>query len=188
MGRMREIPDWSARFSYPGELLVYSSKVLGFALLLALSARLQFIIPGTPVPATLQVMAVLIAGAILGPWGGLACVSSYLAAGIAGAPVFAFGGGPAYLLGPTGGYLLGLLPAVYLSGLLSKQASGLWALFGSFSLACVVMHLSGWAQLAASNGPLEAFRLGTVPFIGLDMLKALIAAALIQGVRSRGSR
>src|SRR5262245_50718032 len=90
----------------PVELLIATSKVVGFAILLAVSAKLSFPIPGTPVPATLQTMVVLLSGAFLGPWGGAFTVLTYLAAGIAGAPVFALGGGPAYLMGPTGGYLI----------------------------------------------------------------------------------
>jgi Uncharacterized conserved protein len=178
----------SAGFSEPVHLLAISTKVLGFALLLALSAKVNFPVPGTPIPATLQVMALLATAATLGPWGGLASVATYLISGIAGAPVFAFGGGPAYLMGPTGGYLIGFLPAVYLAGVLSARSRGFWSLFGAFVLSCVVIHLSGWAQLVAMGGPAEAFRIGVLPFMFLDLLKAFLTAALVQTVRSRRSR
>jgi len=178
----------SAALSDPVQLLASTSKVLGCALLLALSAKASFSIPGTPVPATLQVMALLVTGATLGPWGGLASVATYLISGIAGAPIFAFGGGPAYLMGPTGGYLIGFLPAVYLAGLLSARSRGFWSLFGAFTLSCVVIHLSGWAQLAALGGPAEAFKIGVLPFVFLDLLKAFLTAALVRGVRSHRAR
>src|SRR5439155_20993955 len=101
-------------------LLYFVSSSLGFSLLIALSARMSLPIPATPVPANLQTLSVLLAGGLLGPWGGLAAVAAYLGTGIAGAPVFAMGGGAAYMLGPTGGYLAGFLPAAWLAGFVSR--------------------------------------------------------------------
>jgi biotin transport system substrate-specific component len=174
-------------FARPIEFLLATSKVLGFAILLALSAKLSFPIPGTPVPATLQVLAVLVSGALLGPWGGACSVLTYLAAGIAGAPVFAMGGGPSYLMGPTGGYLIGFLPAAWVAGFLARRARGLWSLFGSFVLASILIHLFGWAQLSALSGPEKALNMGVVPFIAADLLKALLAAALVRSVARRAT-
>ena len=185
MARTTRDSTRSAGLADPAHLLAFSTKVIGFSLLLALSAKVNFPVPGTPVPATLQIVAVLATGAFLGPWGGLTSVATYLLAGIAGAPVFALGGGPAYLMGPTGGYLIGFLPAVYLAGLLSGRCRSLWSLFGAFTLSCVIIHLSGWAQLSALSGPAEAFRTGALPFMFLDLLKAFLTAALVQSVRSR---
>jgi biotin transport system substrate-specific component len=91
-------------------------------------------------------------------------------------------------MGPTGGYLIGFLPAVYLAGLLSARSRGFWSLFGAFTLSCVVIHLSGWAQLAALGGPAEAFKIGVLPFVFLDLLKAFLTAALVRGVRSHRAR
>src|SRR5262245_19567833 len=130
------------------DLLIFLGKALGFALILAISSKIQLPVPGSPVPATFQTMAVILAGSYLGPWGGATSVALYLAAGAAGAPVFAFGGGPSYLMGPTGGYLLGFLPAAWVAGFLARRAWGLWRLFGGFVLACSLIHLFGWAQLA----------------------------------------
>ena len=62
--------------------------------------------------AVLQDMIVLIGGAALGSRLGMAAQILYLAAGIAGLPVFAASAtlpqGPLRLLGPTGGYLLAI--------------------------------------------------------------------------------
>jgi len=172
-------------FARPIEFLVATSKVLGFAILLALSAKLSFPIPGTPVPATLQVLVVLLSGALLGPWGGACTVLTYLAAGIAGAPVFALGGGPSYLMGPTGGYLIGFLPAAWMAGFLARRAHGLWTLFGAFALASALIHLFGWAQLSALSGPEMALEMGVFPFIAVDLLKSLLAAVLVRSVARR---
>ncbi|MCP4718315.1 MAG: biotin transporter BioY, partial [Desulfobacteraceae bacterium] len=84
------------------------------ALFVALIAMGAFIaIPIGPVPIVLQNMFVLLAGIILGPVWGLACVGIYLLIGLAGLPVFAGGtSGIGKLFGPTGGYLIAYLPAV----------------------------------------------------------------------------
>ena len=56
--------------------------VLGTALVTA-AARITLPLPGTPVPFTLQPLAVLIVGGLLGPWLGAASLVLYLALGAA---------------------------------------------------------------------------------------------------------
>ena len=165
-------------------LVIFSSNAVLFTLLIALSARMSLRVPGSPVPATLQTLAVLLAGGLLGPVGGVASVSAYLGAGLAGAPVFASGGGAAYLFGPTGGYLLGLLPAAWLAGHFSRRSSRMRILLPGFFLAACVIQVSGWGQLAAMAGALPALRLGVTPFLALDALKALLAAGSVWIVRT----
>jgi len=166
--------------SSPHGLVIFSSSAIGFALVIALAARVSLAIPGTPVPATLQTLAVLLAGALLGPRGGVASVGAYLMAGLAGAPVFAAGGGAVYLLGPTGGYLLGFLPAAWLAGHIAGRTSKFRVLFPGLLLATFAIHLSGWAQLTALSGAGPALSLGVVPFFAFDALKALVAAVVVR--------
>ncbi|MCG8618351.1 MAG: biotin transporter BioY, partial [Desulfobacterales bacterium] len=92
------------------------------ALFVALIACGAFIaIPIGPVPIVLQNMFVLLAGLMLGPVWGLACVGVYLIIGLAGLPVFAGGtAGVGKLFGPTGGYLLSYLPAVGVTAVVSS--------------------------------------------------------------------
>ena len=87
--------------------------VLGGAVVLAASARACIPLPWTPVPITAQTLAVLLLGSLLGTARGTMSVLTYLAAGAAGAPVFAH---PAGLAGPTGGYLLGFAVSAHLTG------------------------------------------------------------------------
>ncbi len=90
--------------------------------LLAASARLA--VPFYPVPLTMQTLAVLLLGGVLGPTLGAGTVATYLAVGAMGAPVFARGlGGMAVLAGPTGGYLVGFLAAAWLMGWAARSAS-----------------------------------------------------------------
>ena len=79
-------------------------QVLLVAALTALGARIAVPLPGTPVPMTLQVLAVLLAGLFLGGKRGALSQVLYLAAGAAGLPVFASGMGLQALLGSDPNY------------------------------------------------------------------------------------
>ena len=66
----------------------------------------QIAIPTPPVPFTLQVLAVILSGLLLGLRHGALAQAVYVSVGAVGVPVFAeFSGGLGVLLGPTGGYL-----------------------------------------------------------------------------------
>jgi len=61
--------------------------VVALAGIMALSAQARLPLPFTPIPVTLQTGAVLLPGALLGPWLGLAATALYLATGWLGLPV-----------------------------------------------------------------------------------------------------
>ncbi|MDT8369236.1 MAG: biotin transporter BioY [Longimicrobiales bacterium] len=89
----------------------------------AIAAQLAVPIPGTPVPVTMQDLAVLVVGVLLGPVGGATALGGYLAVGALGAPVFSNGhGGFAWLLGPSGGYLLAYPMAAWVMGTIASRA------------------------------------------------------------------
>ena len=93
--------------------------LVGGAVLVAAAAQVSVPLPGTPVPMTLQPMAVLLVGGLPGArLGGLSMIL-YLAMGAAGLPVFTPTVpllGVARLFGPTGGYLLAYPIAAYAVG------------------------------------------------------------------------
>ncbi len=62
-----------------------------FAVLTAVGAAVSFPLPFSPVPVTLQTLAVVLAGAMLGPIWGVISQIAYVGAGISGLPVFANG-------------------------------------------------------------------------------------------------
>src|SRR5437773_6777101 len=99
--------------------------VVFVAALTGAAAQISVPLPFTPVPFTLQPMIVLIGGAVLGARLGMTSQVLYLAAGIAGLPVFAASPilpqGVARLLGPTGGYLLAYPLAAFISGRLRSE-------------------------------------------------------------------
>jgi biotin transport system substrate-specific component len=155
------------------------------ALLVALAAQVVVPVPFTPVPMTLQPLAVLVVGGLLGLKAGLAALVLYLAMGILGLPVFAGGAaGALHLAGPTGGYLLAFPVAAAATGALSGVHSARSASILRVLLACalgmVIIHVGGVAQLALLGGdPRMAFRIGFVPFLTGDLLKVGLAALLI---------
>ncbi len=158
--------------------------VLGAALVAA-AAQVTGVIPGTPVPFTLQPLAVLIVGGLLGPSLGASSLILYLLLGAAGLPVFTPIGlpGAARLIGPTGGYLLAYPVAAFAVGRLIGKGDGTRtarvALAALAGLALI--HLGGLAQLLILTGSAaQAARLGTLPFLVGDLGKLAIAVLVLR--------
>ena len=141
---------------------------------------------------TLQPLAVLAVGGLLGARAGGAALILYLALGLLGLPVFAGGAsGVARLIGPTGGYLLAFPVAAAATGALVGPKPTLVRTLLACAVGMVLIHVGGVAQLALLGGdPALAFRVGFVPFLTGDLLKVGLAAAviLVVGGRLRGLR
>jgi len=153
--------------------MVYASL---FAALTAVGAFIKIPIPISPVPITLQVFFVLLAGLVLGArWGGTSMVVYVM-----------LGSGPGILLGPTGGYIIGFVAGAFVTGLIynkvndSKTAT-ICAMIGGIA----VIYLLGVMQLSfVANMTLQqAVAVGILPFLIGDAIK--IVAALIVADRIR---
>jgi len=160
--------------------------LLGTALV-ALAAQVAVPIPGTPVPVTLQPLAVLIVGGLLGPALGASSLVLYLLLGAAGLPVFTPFGlpGVARLIGPTGGYLLAYPLAAAIAGRLATAEPGRTPGVARLSLAAfaglALIHLGGLAQLVLLTGSgAAALQLGTLPFLLSDLGKLAIAVLFLR--------
>lgn len=169
-----------------------AAAVVTLAALTAIGARLAVPLPGTPVPFTLQPVAVLLAGVLLGARLGAASQFAYLAAGAAGLPVFAAGGGLAYLGGPTGGYLLAFPVAAFVAGWISGARPNLPRTIAGSVLGLLIVHLSGAAWLSlqplVAGGSAEVFRLSFEPFFLGDLLKVALVAVVALGLGDRARR
>jgi biotin transport system substrate-specific component len=156
--------------------------VLGAAVV-AVAAQVAIPLPGTPVPMTLQPLAVLLVGGLLGPWLGASSLMLYLALGAAGLPVFTPYGLPgiARLLGPTGGYLLAYPVAAFAAGKLAGDGTRWTRLALAVLAGLALIHLGGLSQLVLLTGSAaSAVRLGTLPFVVGDLLKLGVAVLILK--------
>ncbi len=175
----------AAALAEPASLATRRVVAIGIAaLLVAASAQVVVPVPLSPVPMTLQPLAVIVVGALLGPGAGAAALIVYLLAGVAGLPVFSAGrAGAAWLVGPTGGYLLAFPVAAAVVGAVARSREGrvpLLRLLIALAAGMVVIHAGGVAHLALLGGdPGTAFRIGFVPFLTGDLLKIGLAAAVV---------
>jgi biotin transport system substrate-specific component len=163
------------------------------AFLVAGAAQVSIPLPGTPVPMTLQPLAVLLVGGLLGSELGALSMILYLAMGAAGLPVFTPTvplAGIARLFGPTGGYLLAypvaawavgaIVPPLRRRGSEGADGSRVWRVAGGVLAGLVLIHLGGLAQLAILTGDLRAAaQFGTWPFLLGDFLKLVIAVPVL---------
>lgn len=153
--------------------------VLSFGLLTALSAKLKLEIGA--VPLTMQTLAVLLSGALLGAKRGALSQFSYLLLGLAGLPWFARGGGLGYILSPTFGYIVGFVFAAYFVGWLCEKGfdrqikTAILAMF----LGNVLLYIPGLFWLAKFIGIGKVLAVGFYPFIIGDLLKILLAGLLL---------
>jgi len=155
--------------------------VVSFAVLTALSARVVIPLPTTPVPITLQTLAVVTAGMVLGPRLGTASMLFYLLLGLAGNHVFAWGNlGLATLTGATGGYLLGFVLAQPAVGVLSWKRRRWSAALAAGLLGHAIIFACGllWLSIWAGTDLARTWELGFWPFLPGTVVKTLAAAGL----------
>lgn len=158
-----------------------------FTVLTIISAKLSLETGNPEVPFTMQVFAVLLAGMVLGARDGAASQLVYVLLIASGQPWDTRGLGTAALFGPTGGYLIGFVAAAFVAGLLTERAGGrLWQRWLAGVAGIVVIYLLGAGHLLFYTGmDLDrAWQVGVAPFIALDLLKALIAAGLVESLRA----
>jgi len=166
--------------------------VLG-AIVVAAAAQVSVPLPGTPVPMTLQPMAVLLVGGLLGARLGAFSMILYVAMGAAGLPVFTPTVpliGVARLIGPTGGYLLAYPIAAWAVGAIMADSRNVRRVACGVLAGLVLIHLGGLAQLAILTGSISAAAgFGTWPFLLGDLLKIAVLvpvlAKLTPAIRAR---
>lgn len=159
------------------------------ALLIALNCISAYIIipiPFSQSPIALQTLVVNLVAFLLPPKQACLTMLVYIGIGLIGVPVFTGGtAGPGKMFGPTGGYIWGYVVAVGLIAWLK----GTHYDFKRFAAVAVVLgipsiYLLGVVQLKLVTGmPWEAAVVsGVLPFIPLDIVKCIAAAALARPI------
>ena len=153
-----------------------------FSLLTALAA--QIVIPIGPVPITGQTFAVLLTGALLGSRLGSMAMIMYLVEGAVGLPFFYGGsGGIGHILGPTGGYLVAFPAAAFITGAFAENGwdKRFLTAVAAMAVGSLVILLAGWLwfSLLMNTNPFAAFKVSVAPHIAGDVIKILLAAAVL---------
>ena len=169
------------------------TKDLAYIALFAAITAVLGLVPAVqvgPVPITAQTLGVMLAGSILGGRRGFLSQLLFLVLVAIGLPVLPGGrGGLSVFAGPTAGYLLSWPVAALVIGLLTERLwrrySLAWGVLANVAGGMVVIYLIGVPVLAAVNDlPLAtAVRLGALPFLAGDLVKAVLAAVIAVQVR-----
>jgi biotin transport system substrate-specific component len=162
-----------------------ASTITRAALMAAVTAvAAQIAIPLQPVPFTLQVLAVVLCGLLLGVRVGALAQAIYVLVGAIGVPVFSnFTGGLGDVLGPTGGYLISYPIAAAVAGLAANTVAtaprvrALLAgfLWGCAALAVIYVFGATWLAVVSHLTPAQAIATGILPFIAFDLVKVALA-------------
>lgn len=163
-----------------------------FAVLLGILSLISIPLPFDFVPITLQVLGVFLIASLLGPYYGTLSCLIYLMFGAMGVPVFHGGtSGLSIILGPTGGYLVSFPIATLVGGSISQTVARERKLetlrvATGFAVSLIIIYAAGtlWLMEYLHLTLLQAFLLGTVPFVGFDALKAVVAAPIAIRLRS----
>lgn len=146
----------------------------------AIAAGARVTVPFEPVPMTLQTLAVLGVGGLLGGRIGASAAGLYLLLIVLGLPLLADGakaGGAAFLELKSGGYVVGFIPAAFIAGF---SSGGVFSSLLIMALAHVVILGIGTSWLAAHIGGNPAVEHGLRPFLWGAVVKTFVAAALVQ--------
>lgn len=162
--------------------------VIAGTALLALSAHIAVPLFFTPVPFTLQPMAVLLLGLLLEPGIAFATLVAYLVEGACGLPVFA----PTpdvsvfHLMGPSAGFLWAYPFAAFLVSKLyrSFRPASFTTAALSATAGAAVYFICGASWLAVfAHQPINvALKFAVWPFLAGDALKIVLVAAIITGI------
>lgn len=154
----------------------------------AIIAVASFITIPSPVPFTLQTLAIFSALTVLGGKRGIISVILYIFLGIIGLPVFSgFSGGLGALTGATGGYIFGFIFTALIYHIITKalgnstkiKAVGLiLGLLGCY-ITGTIWYCAIYLNSLSVEGILSALAICVAPFIIPDLIK--IAVAILIG-------
>lgn len=186
---------------------ITAEDLANIAVFAALTAVLS-ILPGIPlvagVPITLQTLAVLLTGLVLGGTRGFLAIGLYVLVGLLGVPVFSgFQGGPGMLALPSAGYILSFPFAAAAAGYVAQwliparrandggATNARYERTGTYTLRLVAAALAGFVVIRIggilglvvnARLPFQDAFLADLVFWPGDLLKVVLAAVIAVGV------
>jgi biotin transport system substrate-specific component len=159
---------------------------VGATAFVALCAHISFPIYFTPVPITLQTLAVVLVGLTLGPTLACSALALYLLEGAMGLPVFSpqGPGGVTQLLGPTGGFLLSYPLAAAAAGMIARLTRNArlgfpFAILAGCTASVIILAMGGaWLAHLLHVSRSIAWRMAIMPFLPGEGLKIVAAAGV----------
>lgn len=167
-------------------ILVRLVAIIGFAALSAIGAKISINLQ--PVPVTLQVLAVLLAGLTLGAKDGAASQIAYVGAIAVGLPLDQGGLGIGVWVRPSAGYLFGFIAGAFVAGYLAEKGMGknqvLRFMAGLAGVVAIYIVGAAWLTYGFMGGDwAKGWEFGIAPFIVVDIAKAVIASGIAEGLR-----
>jgi biotin transport system substrate-specific component len=149
--------------------------------LVGAAAQLSVPLWWTPVPLTLQTLAVLLVGASLGWQRAVPSMLLYMVAGSVGVPWFA--DGSSGFVGASFGYIVGFVVAAAVVGRLAQAGADRKPLgsLATMVIGSAVIYAIGapWLAVATGTGLGETLVDGVLPFVVTDLIKSVIAAGVL---------
>jgi biotin transport system substrate-specific component len=173
--------NWSTRG------LIFSALFAGVMIVMS---YLKFSLPFSAVPITLQTLAVMLAGSILGARYGTLAVLIVIGLAAAGFPVMGGRGGMSVLVGPTAGYILSWPFAAFLIGLFAQRMGQnrytfIKLITVNFIFGALLVYPGGVSWLAYTTGMNSVSKAligGMWPFLPGDFVKAVLCASVVSAV------
>jgi biotin transport system substrate-specific component len=166
----------------PGTRVRDAVLIAGGAGLTGLAAQVSVHTGLTPVPFTLQTLAVLLVGSALGSVRGVLSIGLYLLAGMAGVPWYA-NHSSQWQHNPSFGYIIGFVIAAGVVGELARRGNDrtVMSTVGLMVLGSAIVYLVGatWLAQDLHVSASKAVALGVTPFLIGDTIKAAIAAIVL---------
>lgn len=168
--------------SLPGRIALS----LAATVVVAAAAHVSIPLPFTPVPLTLQPLAVLGVGLALGPTLGFCAMIAYLIEGLCGLPVYSptGPGGALQLLGPTGGYLMAYPFVAAVTGGLTRAFATRMARFpaallaGHIAMALLLTCGALWFMNFTHHSLYMTWIGAIAPFFPGEVVKVFVAAGI----------
>ena len=161
-----------------------------FTALIAAGAQIR--VPIGPVPFTLQVPMVLLAGLLLGRKLGLISVTAYICIGLIGIPVFAGAGGLGSFVSPSFGFVLGFIPGVVITAMGGNEQLVRMITFTLLGMGavfiCGVLYFSFIMNtvIGAPMSLVEVLMAAVVPFLIKDIILVVMTVMFARTITERG--